>query len=186
MLNVARLRTPLLMPARLMTAGFIVVIAVGTILLMLPVSSTDQRATGIVTALFTATSATCVTGLVVVDTAAHWSWFGEIVILALIQIGGLGVMTLATLLGLMVARRIGLRMQMASQKETKAGGFGDARRVVVGVLGVSLIVEAILAIVLSIGWRPSTAKTFPMRCTSECSTRSRPSTTLASRYMVTV
>lgn len=149
MLKTSRLRTKMMKPARLMAVGFVAVITLGTVVLMLPVSSADGAATGFVTAVFTATSAVCVTGLVVVDTADHWSHFGEIVILALIQIGGLGVMTLATLLGLVVARRVGLRMQMATQQETKAIGFGDARRVVFGVLRVSLIVEVVVAAILA-------------------------------------
>ncbi len=132
-----------------MAVGFVGVIATGTVLLMLPVSSSDGAATSLVTSLFTATSATCVTGLAVVDTGEHWSAFGEIVILALIQIGGLGVMTLATVLGLVVVRRVGLRMQLASQTETKAIGYGDTRRVVVGVLAMTVIVESVLAIVLT-------------------------------------
>ncbi|HUR02864.1 MAG TPA: potassium transporter TrkG [Nonomuraea sp.] len=101
-------------------------------------------------ALFTAVSAICVTGLVVVDTPTHWSTFGEGVVLALIQIGGFGVMTLASLLTLLVSRRLGLRMQLTAQTETKALGLGDVRTVVGGVIVVSLVVEALTAIALTL------------------------------------
>nr|WP_112280678.1 potassium transporter TrkG [Prauserella muralis] len=102
-----------------------------------------------VSALFTATSAVCVTGLVVVDTPTHWSTFGEVVILGLIQVGGLGIMTIASLLGLLVSRRLGLRLQLTAQAETKALDLGDVRRVVAGVVLVSLAFEAVTSAVLA-------------------------------------
>ena len=136
-------------PARLIAIGFVAVIVGGTGVLMLPLSSSDGTVTDLLPALFTATSAVCVTGLVVVDTAGHWSTFGEVVIAALIQVGGLGVMTLATLLGLVVARRIGLRMQVAAQTETKSMQLGDSRQVVIGVIRLSLIIEAVVAAFLA-------------------------------------
>jgi potassium uptake TrkH family protein len=101
-----------------------------------------------VAALFTAVSAVCVTGLIVVDTPTYWSTFGEVVILGLIQIGGIGIMTLATLLGLVIARRIGLRLQLTAQAETKALGLGEVSRVVIRVIAISVIIEALTALVL--------------------------------------
>jgi len=92
--------------------GFLGVIAIGTLVLALPISSKTGHFTPFVDALFTATSAVCVTGLVVVDTGTYWSLFGQIVILALIQIGGFGFMTSATLLLLALGRRIGLRERL--------------------------------------------------------------------------
>ena len=89
--------------------GFFTVIAAGTILLMLPAASQSGKATGFVTALFTAVSASCVTGLVLVDTATHWTGFGQTVILLLIQLGGLGFMTIATLFSRLVRRRMSMR-----------------------------------------------------------------------------
>ncbi|MFI8771836.1 TrkH family potassium uptake protein [Gordonia sp. NPDC062954] len=136
-------------PARLVAIGFALAVAVGTVLLMLPIATESGDSAPPVTALFTATSAVCVTGLVVVDTGSYWSTFGELVILALIQIGGLGIMTLASLLGLLVARRMGLRMQLVAQAETKSLRLGESKRVVVGVIVLSLIVEAIIAAVLT-------------------------------------
>ena len=151
--EVARRRSPvdavLGRPAAAVVAGFALAVGIGTFLLMLPVATEDRTPAGLVTALFTTVSAVCVTGLVVVDTATFWSEFGQLVILVLIQVGGFGIMTLATLLGLLIARRVGLRMQLTAQAETKALGLGDVRRVVVGVLAVSLIIEAVTAVILA-------------------------------------
>lgn len=137
-------------PAQVVVAGFGIAVLVGTFLLMLPVSRHGTEWTDPVTALFTATSATCVTGLVVVDTASYWSPTGEVVILAMIQVGGLGTMTLASLLGIAVSRRLGLRARITAATETKAVGLGDVRSVVVGVARTSLVVEAVVAVVLAL------------------------------------
>lgn len=136
-------------PARLVAFGFGAAAVIGTILLMFPVSTEPRTVTDPVRALFTAMSAVTVTGLVVVDTESHWSMFGELVILGLIQAGALGIMTLASLLGLLVARRMGLRMQLIAQTETKTVQLGEMRRVVVGVLRMSLLVEAVTAVLLT-------------------------------------
>ena len=85
-----------LSPVQIIPASFFTAIAVGTILLLLPISSATGQFTDFITALFTATTSICVTGLVVVDTYAHWSLFGQIVILALIQMGGLGMIAIAS------------------------------------------------------------------------------------------
>ena len=98
----------------LLVAGFIALIVLGTILLILPVASAAHTATPVVDALFTATSAVCVTGLVLVDTAEYWSPFGQGVILFLIQAGGFGFMTSAVLFLLAFRRRIGLRERLLS------------------------------------------------------------------------
>lgn len=149
-------------PARTVVSAFALVIAIGTALLMLPVASQDGSTTDIVTALFTSTSAVCVTGLVVVDTATHWSGFGEGIILALIQVGGFGIMTLASLLALLVSGKLRLRMQLTAAAETKSLGIGDVRRVLLGVAGCTLIVElavgAFLALRLRFGYDRSIAE----------------------------
>ena len=88
--------------------GYMLIIIAGTLLLMLPIAANGDRAS-FKDALFTATSASCVTGLVVHDTAVFWSLFGQVVILALIQIGGLGFMTMATMFLLFLRKKIGLR-----------------------------------------------------------------------------
>ena len=136
----------------MIAAGFAVVVVIGTILLSLPIASESGEPTPIMNALFTAVSAVCVTGLIVVDTPVHFSTFGEIVILVLIQIGGTGVMTLATLIGLIVNHRIGMRMQATAQIENKSLGSGDVRTVIRQIALLSLTIEAAIAVVLTIGF----------------------------------
>ncbi len=96
-------------PIRLIVISFLLLIALGTALLALPLASASGGFTHPLDALFTATSATCVTGLSVVDTTSHWSPFGQAVVLGLIQLGGLGLSTFATGFSLLVHRRLGLR-----------------------------------------------------------------------------
>ena len=95
----------------LLSLGFLCCVAVGTILLMLPFSSADGKWTGFVDSMFVATSASCVTGLIPFSTGAHWSMFGQIVILCLIQIGGLGFMTLITFVMRLFRRNVSLYSQ---------------------------------------------------------------------------
>ncbi|KAF0648246.1 MULTISPECIES: TrkH family potassium uptake protein [Streptomyces] len=140
-------------PARSLVLAFAAVVLLGTFLLTLPVSSENGGATGLVTALFTATSAVCVTGLVVVDTGTYWSGFGEGVILALIQVGGFGIMTMASLLALLVSGRLRLRMQLTAAAETKSLGIGDVRRVLLGVAGTTLAVELAVGALLALRFR---------------------------------
>jgi potassium uptake TrkH family protein len=135
-------------PARIVPLAFLAAIALGTALMMLPAARAEPGNAPFVTALFTATSAVCVTGLAVVDTPTYWSTFGELGILGMIQIGGIGIMTLATLLGLLIARRVGLRLQLTAQAETKALGLGEVRKVVVRILAISLIIELLTAVPL--------------------------------------
>lgn len=132
----------------MIVGAFGTAVLVGTLLLWLPVSRSGDGSAPFVTALFHATSAVCVTGLVTVDTGAYWSTFGEIVILALIQVGGFGIMTLASLLGLLIAHRLGLRTRITAAAETKAVGFGDVRSVLFGVMRVTLVFEAVTAVLL--------------------------------------
>lgn len=94
---------------RLIALGYISIIIIGTLLLMLPISSQSGESAGFVPALFTAVSSSCVTGLVVLDTATSWSFFGQAVIITLIQIGGLGFMTIATMFSMLLKRKMGLR-----------------------------------------------------------------------------
>ncbi|WP_435208769.1 TrkH family potassium uptake protein [Streptomyces sp. bgisy034] len=140
-------------PSRTVVLAFAAVTLLGTALLALPVAAQDGAATDFVTALFTSTSAVCVTGLVVVDTSAYWSGFGEGVILALIQVGGFGIMTMASLLAMLVSGRLRLRMQLTAQAETKSLDIGDVRRVLLGVAGTTLIVELAVGAVLALRMR---------------------------------
>ncbi|RPK93688.1 MULTISPECIES: potassium transporter TrkG [Streptomyces] len=143
-------RRPLLRhPAQVVVAGFASAVAAGAGLLMLPVAKAGPGGAGALEALFTSTSAVCVTGLIVVDTPGYWSGFGQAVILALIQVGGFGIMTFASLLVLLVSHRIGLKARMTAAAETKTLGLGDVRAVVVGVVKVSLLLEAVTALALT-------------------------------------
>jgi potassium uptake TrkH family protein len=126
------------------------VILIGTLLLMLPVARTGPGGASLLEALFTSTSAVCVTGLVVVDTPVFWSGFGQAVILLLIQVGGFGIMTLASLLSLVLSRRMGLRTRLTAAAETKSIGIGDVRSVLVGVAVISGTMEALTATVLAV------------------------------------
>ncbi|MFJ5872941.1 hypothetical protein [Dietzia sp. WMMA184] len=96
-------------------------------LLLLPASVAPGGGTGVIEAFFTATSAMCLTGLIVVDTAVHRSGFGQLVILGLIQVGGLGIMTMASLVGLLLANRIGLKARPGTAAEAWAADLGDVR-----------------------------------------------------------
>ena len=117
---------------------FLGIIVLGSVLLMLPVSSASGLPTDFRTALFTATSATCVTGLSLVDTFTHWSGFGQAVILLLIQIGGLGFMTIVSMLFFAVNRRFGLKAKLLVAQsyglEQLGGILGLVRRVLLGTL----------------------------------------------------
>jgi len=128
-------------PARLVAIGFGLAIAVGTGLLLLPVAGAGPGGAPFDVALFTATSAVTVTGLTVVDTGTYWSGFGEGTLLALMEVGGVGIMTMASLLGLVVARRLGLRSRMLVQAETRAVDLGTVRTLLGGVLFLSVTLQ---------------------------------------------
>ncbi|HEY5979188.1 MAG TPA: TrkH family potassium uptake protein [Microlunatus sp.] len=136
-------------PGRSIGLGFAAAIAAGSLLLSLPVAQSEGSQTPLLDAVFTATSAVCVTGLIVVDTETYWSGFGQVVILILIQLGGLGMMTVATLLAIVFARRLGLRARLLVQAETKAVTAADLRRVVRNIVVFSLVTEAAAAIALA-------------------------------------
>ncbi|MGI8459541.1 MAG: TrkH family potassium uptake protein [Propionibacteriaceae bacterium] len=140
-------------PSQILVVAFAAAVGTGTVLLLLPVSTRSGLHTGVVTALFTATSAVCVTGLATVDTGRHWTVFGQVVILALIQVGGFGIMTAASLLGLLVSRQMGLRSRLTVAAETKSLGLGDVRAVLLGVLRVSALFEIACAVVLTLRLR---------------------------------
>jgi potassium uptake TrkH family protein len=141
-------------PERAIPFGFLIGIAVGTLLLALPVSRagglSGEGGAPLITALFTATSAFCVTGLTVVDTPSYWSPFGHVVILLLAQIGGLGILTGATLLGVLVSRRLRLKGQLMASTEMRSLDLGDVRHVLKLVVVFTLVTEAVLAAWLSL------------------------------------
>lgn len=144
------MRTGIRHPARLVPLGFLGLIAIGTALLMLPVARTGGVGAPLLTALFTSTSAVCVTGLIVVDTPTYWSGLGQWIILALFQAGGFGIMTGATLLGLLVAGRLGLESRLAAQAETRGVQLGDVRDVLRMVVLVTVAVEGATTLVLAL------------------------------------
>ncbi|MBP2374578.1 potassium uptake TrkH family protein [Paeniglutamicibacter psychrophenolicus] len=137
-------------PAQAIALGFGLAVAVGTAILMLPMAKTGPGGAGFLEALFTATSAVCVTGLAVVDTATYWTRFGQVVILVLIQLGGFGIMSFASLLGVLMARRLGLRSRIQAAAETKSAGFGDVRSVLLGVLRITAGTELVVAVLLTL------------------------------------
>jgi potassium uptake TrkH family protein len=136
-------------PVRIVPLAFLAAIGIGTVLLMLPAAREGPDSPDPLTALFTATSAVCVTGLIVVDTPTYWSQFGQTVIMILFQVGGFGIMTAATLLTVLVARQLGLANRMMAQVETRRG-LGDIRGVVVRIGATVLVCEAVLALILTV------------------------------------
>lgn len=137
-------------PVQLIFLGFLLVTAAGTGLLLLPAATAPGEQTDFIHALFTATSALCVTGLTVVDTGSHFSVFGQVVILVLIQLGGFGVMTFATVVGLMVLGRLSLRSKLLAATEAKSLGLADLRSLILGIIKISLVIEAVLAVILAL------------------------------------
>ncbi|NYI71367.1 potassium uptake TrkH family protein [Naumannella cuiyingiana] len=139
-------------PTRVVPAAFAVVIAIGTLLLALPVSSRG-RDTSLLDAAFTAVSAVCVTGLTVLDNELHWSTFGQVVILALIQVGGFGIMTLATLLSLFVIGRLNLQTTLITRTESHTNDIADVRKVPIRIAAIMFGIEAVVAIILTLRFR---------------------------------
>ncbi len=146
-------RPGVLHPARIVPIAFISAVAVGTILLSLPFATPGPERPPLLHAAFTSMSAVCVTGLTIVDTGTYWSHFGQAVILALIQVGGFGIMTLATLLGLMVGGRIRLTSTLVAQAESRTLNLGDVGSVLRRVAVTMLLFELVIAVVLTIRFR---------------------------------
>lgn len=141
-------------PARIVVSSFGVIILLGTLLLVLPVASRDGQATDPLTCLFTATSASCVTGLILVDTWAHWTLFGQVVILAMIQLGGLGFMTVITLVSFALRRRIGLSERLIMVSTLNLNDMDGVVRVVRHALMGTFLIEGTGAVVLTLCFLP--------------------------------
>lgn len=139
---------------KIIAFGYFCVIMGGTLLLLLPFASKSGEVTSFTDALFTATSATCVTGLVVYDTFTHWSLFGQLVVLTLIQIGGLGFMTLALSVSTLTKRKIGLKERYIMQESIAAPSVGGIVRIVKFTVTASLLIEAMGAALLSTRFIP--------------------------------
>jgi len=136
-------------PIRLIPLLFLAAIAIGTAALSLPFATADGTRAPFMTALFTATSAIAVTGLIVEDTPTYWSVFGQAAIMVMFQIGGLGIMTAATLFGLMAGRGFGLKERMATQVERNRLETGDTAAVLKMVFAITIVVEVIVAAILA-------------------------------------
>lgn len=139
---------------QLIAVGFFLLILFGTLLLMLPVSSRTGEWTPPIIALFTATSASCVTGLILVDTYTHWSFFGQLVLLFLIQIGGLGFISIGSAVAIILRRKISLKQRGWIRESFNVLDIGGVVRLIKLVMKGTLIVEGIGAIILAIRFYP--------------------------------
>jgi trk/ktr system potassium uptake protein len=135
-------------PAQVVITAFMIAVAISATLLSLPIATETGTRAPLVTALFTAGSSVCVTGLSVVDTSSYWSTFGELVLLGSVQVGGFGIMTAASLLGMLVSRRLGVRTRLLTRAETGSVDLGDVRDVLRAVALASLSIELTVAAVL--------------------------------------
>lgn len=136
-------------PTQLIVAGFATLILLGALLLNLPAASRDGQPVGFMNALFTATSAVCVTGLVVVDTGTHWTVFGQVLIAVLIQIGGLGIMTMSTLIALLLGRKITLRERLLIQESLNQFDLEGLVRLTRNIIIATFSIELVGAVLFS-------------------------------------
>ncbi len=141
-------------PAQIIILGFLGLILVGALLLTLPFATRDGLGAPFLDALFTSTSATCVTGLVVHDTHTYWSEFGQLVILALIQVGGMGVVTVAVAVALLSGKRIGLRQRFVMQESISAPQVGGIVRMTDFILKTMFLIEGTGALILAVRFSP--------------------------------
>lgn len=136
-------------PTRVLILGFIAAIAVGTVLLWLPISSKSREFTPLFNSFFTATSATCVTGLSMYDTFSHWSLFGQIVLAVLVQVGGLGFVTIITFFNVAAGKKLGYRTLAGAAGDLSENSFKDGRNIFVSIIKYSAIFELVGAVILS-------------------------------------
>lgn len=141
-------------PAQVITLGFAAIILAGALLLCLPISTRDGMGAPFWDALFTATSATCVTGLILHDTFSYWTFFGQLVIITLIQIGGMGVVTVAITIFVLSGKRIGLKQRIIMQESISLSQNGGIIRFTGFILRGMIIIEAIGAILLAYRFIP--------------------------------
>ncbi len=133
---------------QILALGFIIIILVGALILSLPISSRSGKSTNFLDSLFTATSSVCVTGLITLDTGTYWNTFGQSVILFLIEIGGLGFMSLTTFIYIIIGKKITLRDRMIVQEAINVFDIQGIVRMVKGILLFTVIVQGIGAIAL--------------------------------------
>jgi len=140
-------------PVRLLPLTFLALILIGTVALMLPVARRGDYTPGFMEAFFTATSAITVTGLSTVDTGTYWSSVGHLIIMILVEVGGIGIIGLATVLGLFVGGRLGLRTQLVAQAETHVVSIGDVRPLFKRVTLTMLAFQSVTAVILTVRYR---------------------------------
>ena len=138
-----------LRPAQTVVIAFGSVAIIGTLLLLIPASTVDGQRTDIVTALFTAVSAVSITGLTVVETATHWTFFGHLVILVLIQLGGLGIVAFASLVGLLISGRLSLRDRLNTLGEARVSGFNNVPNLLKTILLIYIGFEIVMSVYLT-------------------------------------
>ncbi len=141
-------------PARVLLLSFFGAIAAGTLLLMLPAATVDRLGANFLDAMFTATSATCVTGLTVQQTGTYFTGYGQTVILLLIQVGGLGIMTLSTLFAMIVGMRLGVRQEEQMRGMLESSSPHEMYTLIAQIVRITLFFEALGALFLFIGWQP--------------------------------
>ena len=146
--NTNRLAKHKFTPAQILCLGFLAIIALGTLLLCLPISSKSREFTPIFDCLFTATSAACVTGLTIYDTYLHWSLFGQIVIALLIQVGGLGFVTIITFFNVAAGKKLGYHALKNAAGDLSENSFEDGRNIFVSIIKYSAIFELAGAVAL--------------------------------------
>jgi trk system potassium uptake protein TrkH len=142
-------------PARTVLLSFVLVIVTGTILLMLPFTTPDAAGLSFVDSLFTATSAVCVTGLIVVDTAAAFSIWGKIIIMLLIQVGGLGIMILSFFMAFILRRSLTVEDKFLISYMTSEKDMRNLGRSIKNIINITLIIEGVGAVLLFLGFRTS-------------------------------
>lgn len=135
-------------PTQIMVIGFAIIILIGAILLNMPISTQNGESIGFLDALFTSTSAVCVTGLIAVDTSTYWS-FGQLIIITLIQIGGLGFMTMTTLFALIIKKRINLRERLLIQESLNQIDLSGLVKLTRYILLTTVLIEGTGALLLS-------------------------------------
>lgn len=141
-------------PAALISISFLAIIIVGALLLMMPFSSANGQFTDPLTAFFTATSATCVTGLAIEDTGSYWSTAGQIIILLMIQIGGLGLVTFVSFFNFLLRKKPELHQIQVASESVNSNGFYNVKSLVKYILAISLVCEFVGALLLSISYVP--------------------------------
>ena len=147
-------KTEQITPAQIITVGFAAIILLGALLLCLPISTRDGMGAPFLDALFTATSATCVTGLILHDTFSYWTFFGQLVIITLIQIGGMGVVTVAITIFVLSGKRISLKQRIVMQESISLSQPGGIVRFTGFILRSMIVIELVGALLLAYRFIP--------------------------------